>query len=254
MTGRMLVVLVVAALAAWGVHRPLDRSVAREALAPASSAPAPGAVTERVSPLHDPRGLHPGLTPVPASELARARALIGRVRAAPSGSSAGYSRDQFGSAWTDDQTATWGHDGCRTREEILHRDLRAIDFRAGTNDCVVLTGILLEPYLGRTVEFSKAKPLEVQIDHVMPLAYDWAQGASRWTQAKREQLANDPLNLLAVDGPSNGSKSAQGPATWLPPNATVRCAYAVRFAQVSRRYRLPVQSADKRAMLGTCGS
>ena len=198
--------------------------------------------------------MHPGLTPVPAAQRARARRLIALVRSAPAGSAAGYSRSRFGSAWTDDTTTTWGHDGCKTRENILHRDLRAITFRAGTHNCVVLTGILQEPYTATTIKFTKARPLAVQIDHVMPLAYDWAQGASTWSIAKREQIANDPLNLLAVDGPANDQKSASGPADWMPPNTRVRCAYAVRFAQVARKYTLPVQPPDKRAMLRACGA
>jgi hypothetical protein len=147
---------------------------------------------------------------------------------------------------------TWGHDGCATREQILHRDLKAIEFRAGTEDCVVLTGILQEPYTGRTIEFTKARPSEVQIDHVIPLAYAWAQGAQRWTAGKRRQLANDPLNLLAVDGPANQSKSADGPGGWMPRNRTVRCAYGVRFALVARRYDLPVTARDQRVMRRSC--
>jgi len=224
------------------------------ALPTPSSAPAPGSLSGRVSPLKDPRGLHPGLSAVPGAQRARARRLIRRVRIARGGSRAGYSRSQFGAAWTDDQTTTWGHDGCKTREQILRRDLRAIEYRAGTNDCVVLTGILQEPYTARTIEFTKADPLAVQIDHVIALAYGWSQGATRWTQAKREQYANDPLNLLAVDGPANNEKSASGPADWLPPNTRVRCAYAVRFAQVSLKYRLPIEPRDKRKMLTTCGA
>ena len=86
----------------------------------------------------------------------------------------------------------------------------------------------------------------------MALSYDWAQGASRWTTEKRKQIANDPLNLLAVDGPTNQSKGDDGPADWLPPNARVHCAFAVRFAQVSIKYRLAVAPRDKRVMLMVC--
>lgn len=224
------------------------------ALPAQTTAPAPGTVTSRVSPLRDRRGVHPGLTAVPRSQRARARRLIRLVRTAPAGSRAGYSRDAFGTAWTDDTTITWGRDGCETREQILRRDLRAVTYRPGTSSCVVLTGILRDPYTATTIRFAKSRPLEVQIDHVMALAYDWSQGAATWTQAKREQIANDPLNLLAVDGPENTRKSASGPADWLPPNRRVRCAYSVRFAQVSRKYRLPVRPQDKRAMLKQCGA
>jgi Protein of unknown function (DUF1524) len=222
------------------------------ALPAQTPAPAPGTVTSRVSPLHDRRGVHPGLTAVPKSQRARARRLIARVRTAPAGSRTGYSRDAFGSAWTDDTTITWGHDNCKTREQILRRDLRSITYRPNTNSCVVLTGILRDPYTATTITFAKARPLAVQIDHVMPLAYDWSQGAATWTRAKRKQIANDPLNLLAVDGHANTHKAASGPANWLPPNTRVRCAYAVRFAQVSRKYKLTIRPQDKRTMLKQC--
>jgi hypothetical protein len=93
----------------------------------------------------------------------------------------------------------------------------------------------------------------VQIDHVVPLSYSWQMGAARWNEAKRRQLANDPLNLLPVEGRANSAKSDSGPASWLPPNKAVRCSYAVRFAQVAVKYELPVTTADKRIMLAQCG-
>lgn len=64
---------------------------------------------------------------------------------------------------------------------------------------------------------------------------------------------NDPLNLLPVDGPANNAKRDSGPASWLPPYKPVRCSYALRFAQVSLKYELPVTTADKKVMLELCG-
>ncbi len=217
------------------------------------AAPAPGERPARVPPLQDRRGLHPGLTVVASADRAAARAVIDAVavrerdRSGPD-----YDRDAFGEAWTDDADATWGHDGCRTREEVLHRDLRAPTFRAGTDDCVVLDGLLDEPYTGRTIEFSKSRPTEVQIDHVIPLAMAWRQGASGWSEARRTAFANDPLELLAVDGQANQEKSSAGPAAWLPPRRAVRCAYAVRVALVAARYDLGLPRADRRAMARQC--
>ena len=37
----------------------------------------------------------------------------------------GYSREQFGPAWTDDNNDPLGHNGCDTRNDILRRDLSA---------------------------------------------------------------------------------------------------------------------------------
>lgn len=56
-----------------------------------------------------------------------------------------------------------------------------------------------------------------------------------------------------MDGPANNAKRDAGPATWLPPYKPIRCAYVLRFAQVSLKYDLPVTSADKDMMLKQCG-
>jgi hypothetical protein len=214
--------------------------------------PPPGAVTSRVSPLHDQRGLHPSLTSIPDAERPLALALLDNVSTAGRGSKTAYERDAFGEAWSDAADTTWGHDGCRTREEILHRDLRAVTLRPGTRRCVVLDGLLNDPYTAHLIEFSKSRPLEVQVDHVIPLYYAWQLGAARWTAHKRLRIANDPLNLLAVDGSANQQKSASGPAAWLPHNKRIRCAYAVRIAQVALKYKLPVTLPDKQMMLRQC--
>lgn len=224
---------------------------AATALSAALATPPPGAIASHVSPLHDRRGLHPGLTAVPASQHLAARALITRVATTATHAAAGYDRSKdFGPPWTDQNTATWGRDGCPTREEILRRDLTAIALRS--DSCVVQSGTLQDPYTATTIKFTKAHATRVQIDHVMPLAYDWAHGARTWTRSKRVEIANDPENLLAVQGKANDEKSDSGPADWLPPNPLVRCAYAIRFAQVSLKYALPVSTPDKTAMLTAC--
>jgi hypothetical protein len=66
----------------------------------------------------------------------------------------------------------------------------------------------------------------------------------------RYKIYNDPLNLLAVDGPTNGQKSDSDAASWLPPNRSYRCAYVSRQIAVKSKYRLWVTGAEKTAMLG----
>jgi hypothetical protein len=73
-------------------------------------------------------------------------------------------------------------------------------------------------------------------------------GASRRPESRRRRFANDTLNLLPVEGRANAAKGDSGPASWLPPDKRVRCAYAVRVAQVALAYELPVTESDKRAM------
>jgi hypothetical protein len=155
----------------------------------------------------------------------------------------GYSRAQFGPAWADVD-----HNGCDTRNDILNRDLLGVTWRAGTHDCVVISGTLADPYTGSAIPFEKAKATAVQIDHIVALGDAWQTGAQGWTAATREQFANDPLNLLAVDGPQNESKSDSDAASWLPPNKSFRCSYVARQITVKAAYKLWVTGAEHDAM------
>ncbi|WP_190181157.1 HNH endonuclease family protein [Streptomyces naganishii] len=227
---------------------------------PADGGPSGSAVptsgdARAVSPLDNPDGTKPGLAPVTsAADKARARSVIAKVATKGRGPKTGYARDEFGYAWTDSAPGgiPFSHNGCDSRNDLLKRDGENVRFRSGSN-CVVTSMTLHDPYTGKTIGWSKSHATTVQIDHVMPLSYDWQMGASRWTKGKREDIANDPLNLIPVDGPTNGAKSDSGPATWLPPNKQIRCSYALRFAQVSLKYALPVTPADKQTMLNQCG-
>lgn len=111
---------------------------------------------------------------------------------------------------------------------------------------------LTDPYTGRTIVWRRSDADRVQVDHVVPLAYEWRMGARTWPMAKRLRIANDPLNLLPVSREVNVAKGGAGPASWLPPSHRVRCAYAARFAQVALKYGLPVTASDKRVMLRQC--
>jgi hypothetical protein len=89
----------------------------------------------------------------------------------------------------------------------------------------------------------------VQIDHVVALGDAWQMGARQWTLTRRTAFANDPLNLLAVDGPSNLRKGDGDAATWLPPDKPVRCAYVARQIAVKHLYALSVTAAERDAMV-----
>jgi len=155
----------------------------------------------------------------------------------------GYDRAVFGQAWADTD-----RNGCGTRDDMLKRDLTGETFKAGTRDCVVLTGQLADPYTGRTLIFTKADAGAIQIDHVVALSDAWQKGAQQWDAGKRLAFANDPLNLLAVDGPTNASKSDGDAATWLPPNKGYRCAMVARQTAVKAKYALWVTAAERDAI------
>jgi hypothetical protein len=157
----------------------------------------------------------------------------------------GYDRALFGQAWADVD-----RNGCDTRNDVLRRDLRPYLLKSGTHGCLVLSGTLQDPYLGRTVAFVRGQSTssKVQIDHVVPLSDAWQKGAQQWTTPRRTAFANDVLNLLAVDGLTNQRKSDSDAATWLPPNKSYRCTYAARQIAVKVKYGLWVTSAEQDAL------
>ncbi|MFS1300227.1 HNH endonuclease family protein [Streptosporangium longisporum] len=163
----------------------------------------------------------------------------------------GYDRDKFGPAWSDVDG-----NGCDTRNDILIRDLKEEVFKKGEDGCVVQSGVLEDPYSGKTIKFERGtrSSMAVQIDHVIALADAWQKGAQQLSASKRKELANDPLNLMAVDGPLNGQKGAGDAATWLPPRRAYRCPYVERQIRVKIKYDLWVTSAEKDAMEGVLKS
>src|SRR5690606_24700776 len=110
--------------------------------------------------------------------------------------------------------------GCDTRNDVLARDLTGLTFRPGTQDCIVTSGTLQDPYSGTTIDFVRGNDTStaVQIDHVVALSDAWQKGAQQWDEQTRVRFNNDPLNLLAVDGPLNMQKGDGDTATWLPPH------------------------------------
>jgi len=175
-----------------------------------------------------------------AEELLNSLAVKGR---APK---TGYSRAQFGATWAD-----VNKNGCDTRNDILKRDLTNVVYRSNTHDCVVESGTLLDPYSGTTINFVKGvtSSMEVQIDHVVALSNAWQTGAFKLTLEKRTAFANDPDNLLAVQGRLNSQKGDGDAATWLPPLKSARCAYVTKQIIVKAKYSLWVTAPEKAAML-----
>lgn len=159
----------------------------------------------------------------------------------------GYKRTQFGNGWEK-------HRDCDTRNIILKRDLK----NAQVDDkCKVLRGTLNDPYTGKTIEFVRGPQTsdKVQIDHVVALSNAWQTGAQQLAPERRQALANDPLNLLAVDGGANQKKSDSDAASWLPPSKPFRCQYVARQIAVKRTYDLWVTNAELATMqrvLGGC--
>jgi hypothetical protein len=181
--------------------------------------------------------------PAPAS-AAQPSAISALAKLAVKGRApkTGYARELFSDGWGSKS-------GCDLRNYVLMRDLRSITWRSGEN-CLVATGVLTDPYTGKIIHFVRGvkTSLAVQIDHVVAVSDAWQKGAQQLSSASRYSFYNDPLNLLAVDGPTNSAKGDGDAATWLPPNKSYRCAYVARQVAVKEKYRLWLTAAEKSAI------
>jgi hypothetical protein len=160
----------------------------------------------------------------------------------------GYARSQF-PHWSDPD-----RNGCDARNDTLKRDLTNITYKVGTRDCKVIAGQLLDPFSGKVITFLATKVV-IDIDHVVALSNAWQTGAAYFDKNKRSQIANDPLNLLAVDSKLNRQKGDGDAATWLPPSKEFRCEYVARQVAVKAKYGLWVTKPEKVAIdkiLSTC--
>jgi uncharacterized protein DUF1524 len=192
-----------------------------------------------------------GAPPSPSGE--DARSMLGRLMVAPSGSMAGYSREEFPHWAAEAANYGWTEpDGsCDVRDATLIRDGEGVQI---DGDCSIVAGTWLDPYTGQTL----TDPSEVDIDHVVPLANAWRSGASSagWRTADREAYANDSKVLLSVDDAANQIKGDKGPEAWKPPNRDYWCEYSRRWIWIKSVWQLTINTAEKtalRQMLGTCG-
>jgi hypothetical protein len=196
---------------------------------------------------------------VPAGTLdpAAATTALAALRIADKTSLDGYERDcgegegcVFGPAWADVD-----RNGCDQRNDVLHRDLTEVEVREGTQGCVVVAGVLDDPYTGQAVPFEKAHAAEVPIDHVVPLAAAWVQGAAAWSDEQRRIFANDLANLMATTRSENSSKGDSTADEWVPSDPSYGCSYATVVVTVKSAYALAVTPAESRALqslLATC--
>jgi len=151
----------------------------------------------------------------------------------------GYVRDEFYS--------NWGRiDGCDVRNVILKRDMWDVVL----DGCVVESGSLNCPYTAQTIHFVRGPGTSslVQIDHVVSLSDAWQKGAQQLSRGRRREFANDPLNLIASDGPANQQKGDHDAASWLPPNRAFRCEFVARQIAIKLKYELWVTQSEYDAM------
>ncbi|QOR71068.1 HNH endonuclease [Ruania alkalisoli] len=182
----------------------------------------------------------PTPTPVPTAALESARAALPGLAVVEPLPLTEYEREFFGDPWADVDG-----NGCDTRNDVLGRWLTT-QVRDPIVNCVVESGRLHDPYTGHVIDFRRGPSTSaaVQIDHVVALADAWRKGASHWLPGHALAFANDPANLIPVDGAANQAKGAADAAGWLPPNRGFRCAYVVQQILVKDAYGLGVSATE----------
>ncbi|MBR2543663.1 HNH endonuclease [Candidatus Saccharibacteria bacterium] len=191
--------------------------------------------------LANPESYEEILTPVNESEATAPLAvdILEKLEVKGRAPKTGYSREEFYDGWPTVE-------GCSLRQRILKRDLGDSAILDG---CTVVAGEFDEPYTGEHMVLkTKEEVSKIQIDHVVALSDAWQKGAQYKDYETRNQLATDPLNLLAVEGKANNQKSDGDAATWLPANKKFRCQYVARQVSVKYKYGLWVTEAEKEAI------
>ena len=152
---------------------------------------------------------------------------------APSGTLSNYRRPAFGHGWDD------ANGDCRdSRAEALVASSTTQVRFAADRGCRVISGRWVSSFTGNVIQNAS----DIDIDHVVPLAWSWDRGAREWPGETRLRFANDPVNLLPVEASLNRSKGAKGPDEWLPPAG--QCGYVARFVRVVKRYDLKPSTAE----------
>lgn len=152
-------------------------------------------------------------------------------------------------------------DESNTRDTILARDLTNVTYNNKTKR--VASGTLDDPYTGKTIHFVQGTHSnDVQIDHVVAFGEAWESGLDKADTKTVDQYYNDPYVLLAVDGPSNGTKSDSDAAEWLPStgkkgqpgNKDYDCWYVARQIGIKQKYDLTVDDTEQQVMAKTLAS
>ncbi|KZB88386.1 HNH endonuclease family protein [Amycolatopsis regifaucium] len=202
-----------------------------------ASVPVVACAAPRATPA-DPGGSSTAGT-APAVPAAEARKLLGTLQVAVRGTLDGYDRDTKFPHW---KTVSGS---CDVREELLKRDGVNVTVNA---ECAAVSGAWRSPYDGETWR----KASDVDVDHVVPLAHAWISGAKSWSQAKREDFANDLTRpqLRVMTDKLNRQKGDKAPDQWKPPLVSFWCTYATDWIVIKAQYGLTITVPERTALSG----
>lgn len=129
-------------------------------------------------------------------------------------------------------------------ETLISQSVSPVTFKTDRG-CKAIKGAWNDPYSGN--RYYNASDLD--IDHVVTLAWAHEHGGREMSPETKEKFANDPINLIAVDKYLNRQKGAKPPMEWMPPNKAFHCQYVTRFQRVLITYNLKFTNEEKIAFL-----
>jgi hypothetical protein len=136
------------------------------------------------------------------------------------------------------------------RQEVLIEEsliAPALDARG----CRVVAGRWRDEYTGAVY----TDPVEVEIDHRVPLANAHRSGGWAWDRFRKRDYANDlldPEHLVAVGAATNRMKGDKGPEAWRPPLRENWCRYATTWRGIKQRWELSITADEERALGEMC--
>lgn len=148
-----------------------------------------------------------------------------------------YDRTLYGS-WGDED-----NDCQNTRHEVLEA-LSTGQVQKTNDGCAVIRGRWLDPYSGQVERVAR----DLDVDHLVPLAWAHPRGGYLWDGSTKRAFANDTRNLFATKASLNREKGAKSPLEWLPPNEAFQCEYVTRFERIVRTWSLEYRRGEAEAM------
>lgn len=113
--------------------------------------------------------------------------------------------------------------------------------RKDNKKCTVATGKWKDFYY----DGSLTKANDIDADHVVPLKHAHDAGGSKWTKSKKEQFANDHLNIVLTHKRYNRQKGAKTPLEWMPLDRGYACKYMKLWMVIKEKYELDVSKKEK---------
>ena len=152
-----------------------------------------------------------------------------------------YSRDDYHRQWIDSDA-----DCQNTRHEVLIAEsIIAVTLR---NGCRVIAGLWYDHYTGAYYR----DPMELDIDHVVPLKEAHISGGRAWSAERKEAYAQDMSHaqtLIVVSKSANRAKGSKDPARWMPSNEAYHCQYLRTWIDIKSRWDLSADSEEYNSIM-----